>query len=100
MQFGQKATQTRAGNATSETAHAIECSNSLLRSESSSQQVVGIGLNDIMVIAMPDAVLDCSARTCAGCKKSSGTAENEKTLLKQKFSLRIIVLGDGLRAWL
>ena len=45
------------GNVTSETAHAIECSNSLLRSESSSQQVVGIGLKDIMAIAMPDAVL-------------------------------------------
>ena len=45
------------GNVTSETAHAIECSNSLLRSESSGQQVIGIGLNDIMAIAMPDAVL-------------------------------------------
>jgi mannose-1-phosphate guanylyltransferase / mannose-6-phosphate isomerase len=45
------------GNVTSETAHAIECSNSLLRSESRGQQVVGIGLNDIMAIAMPDAVL-------------------------------------------
>ena len=46
-----------AGNAISETAHAIECSNSLLRSENSGQQIVGIGLNDIMAIAMPDAVL-------------------------------------------
>ena len=45
------------GNATSDTAHAIECSNSLLRSESTCQQVVGIGLTDIMAIAMPDAVL-------------------------------------------
>ena len=45
------------GNVTSDTTHAIECSNSLLRSESSGQQVVGIGLNDIMAIAMPDAVL-------------------------------------------
>ena len=45
------------GNATSDTAHAIECSNSLLRSESTSQQVVGIGLTDMMAIAMPDAVL-------------------------------------------
>ena len=45
------------GNVTSETAHAIECSNSLLRSEGSGQHVVGIGLNDIMAIAMPDAVL-------------------------------------------
>ena len=45
------------GNVTSTTAHAIDCANSLLRSESSGQQVVGIGLNEIMVIAMSDAVL-------------------------------------------
>ena len=45
------------GNVTSETAHAIECSRSLLRSESDGQQIVGIGLNDIMAISMPDAVL-------------------------------------------
>ena len=45
------------GNVTSNTAHAVACSNSLLRSESNGQQVVGIGLNDIMAIAMPDAVL-------------------------------------------
>ena len=45
------------GNVTSETAHAIECANTLLRSETSGQQVVGIGLNDIIAIAMPDAVL-------------------------------------------
>jgi mannose-1-phosphate guanylyltransferase/mannose-6-phosphate isomerase len=52
------------GNVISATAHAIKCSNSLLRSESGSQQVVGIGLNNIMAIAMPDAVLvahkDCA----------------------------------------
>ncbi len=47
----------RSGNVTSETAHVIECSNSLLRSESSGQQVVGIGLDNIMAIAMSDAVL-------------------------------------------
>ena len=45
------------GNVTSETAHSIECSNSLLRSENHGQQVVGIGLDNIMAIAMPDAVL-------------------------------------------
>lgn len=47
----------KSGNVTSETAHAIECSNSLLRSDSSNQHIVGIGLNDIMAIAMSDAVL-------------------------------------------
>ena len=45
------------GNVTSATAHAIECSNSLLRSENIGQQLVGIGLNDMVAIAMPDAVL-------------------------------------------
>jgi mannose-1-phosphate guanylyltransferase/mannose-6-phosphate isomerase len=47
----------QSGNVTSEAAHAVDCSNSLLRSESGTQQLVGIGLNDIMAIAMPDAVL-------------------------------------------
>ena len=45
------------GNVISETAHVIECSNSLVRSESGSQQIVGIGLNDFIAIAMTDAVL-------------------------------------------
>jgi len=49
--------QDTSGNVVSETAHTIDCTNSLLRSESSTQQVVGIGLDSIMAIAMPDAVL-------------------------------------------
>lgn len=52
------------GNVTSDTAHAIDCTNSLLRSESNNQQVVGLGLDNIMVISMHDAVLvankDCA----------------------------------------
>jgi len=36
---------------------AIDCENSLLRSEAESQQLVGLGLKDIVAIAMPDAVL-------------------------------------------
>ena len=58
------------GNVTSDTAHAIECSNSLLRSEDSGQQVVGIGLNDIMAIAMPDAVLVASKERAQDVKKA------------------------------
>ena len=38
-------------------AHAFNCNNSLLRSENKNQVVVGIGLEDIIIIAMPDAVL-------------------------------------------
>ncbi|KJZ19257.1 mannose-1-phosphate guanylyltransferase/mannose-6-phosphate isomerase [Loktanella sp. S4079] len=35
----------------------IDCSNTLLRSESDTQAIVGIGLSDIVAVAMPDAVL-------------------------------------------
>jgi len=45
------------GNVMTGAAHALDCNNSLLRSESETQQLVGIGLDDIMAIAMPDAVL-------------------------------------------
>ena len=45
------------GNAVSDAAHAIECENSLLRSENHLQQLVGLGLENIIAIAMPDAVL-------------------------------------------
>lgn len=38
-------------------ATAIECTNTLLRSEVAEQVVVGIGLDNIVAIAMPDAVL-------------------------------------------
>ncbi len=41
----------------SQNAHAIDCRNSLLRSESSVQEIVGLGLDDIIAVAMPDAVL-------------------------------------------
>lgn len=36
---------------------AIDCENSLIRSESDTLQVVGLGLKDTLVVAMPDAVL-------------------------------------------
>ncbi len=36
---------------------ALDCSNTLLRSEVTGQAIVGIGLEDIVAVAMPDAVL-------------------------------------------
>lgn len=45
------------GVALSSNAHAIDCENSLLRSESGALELVGLGLKDIIVVAMPDAVL-------------------------------------------
>ena len=80
------------GNVTSETAHAIECSNSLLRSESSGQQVVGIGLNDIMAIAMPDAVLVAPKDRAQDIKKAV-------ELLKAKDIAQAEIFPKDHRPW-
>ncbi|EYD75073.1 Mannose-1-phosphate guanylyltransferase (GDP) [Rubellimicrobium mesophilum DSM 19309] len=45
------------GTAASGAATAIDCQGTLLRSEAPGQRVVGIGLTDIVAVAMPDAVL-------------------------------------------
>ena len=49
-------TNTR-GVATSNNTHEINCTNTLLRSENETLELVGIGLKDIIAVAMPDAVL-------------------------------------------
>ncbi|WP_071674286.1 mannose-1-phosphate guanylyltransferase/mannose-6-phosphate isomerase [Nioella nitratireducens] len=49
------------GVAVSGPATAIDCKNSLLRSENPDQELVGLGLNGIVAIAMPDAVLVADA---------------------------------------
>ena len=80
------------GNVTTETAHAIECSNSLLRSESKSQQVVGIGLDDIMAIAMPDAVLVAPKDRAQDVKKAV-------ELLKAKDIAQAEIFPKDHRPW-
>lgn len=46
-----------AGNSLSQHATAIDCKDTLLRSEVAGLELVGIGLEDMIAIAMPDAVL-------------------------------------------
>lgn len=58
------------GVVTSELATAIDCKNSLLRSEGAAQEVVGIGLDNIMVVAMPDAVLVADMSKAQDVKKA------------------------------
>lgn len=48
----------------------IDCENSMLRSESDGQQVVGIGLKDVLVVAMPDAVLVADASRAQDVKQA------------------------------
>ena len=45
------------GLATAGPATAIECTDTILRAEAEGQALVGIGLSDIIAVAMPDAVL-------------------------------------------
>lgn len=45
------------GVAVSSNAHAIDCKNTLLRSEDDRLEIVGLGLENVLAIAMPDAVL-------------------------------------------
>ena len=80
------------GNVISENAHAIECSNSLLRSESSSQQLVGIGLRDIMAIAMPDAVL-------VAHKDQSQDVRRAVAILKDKNIAQAEIFPKDYRPW-
>lgn len=45
------------GVAVSKHAHAIDCEDTLLRSETDTLEIVGVGLKGILAVAMPDAVL-------------------------------------------
>ena len=53
----QQSSPDAAGNVVSDHAVSIDCTNTLLRSESARVEVVGIGLDDIVVVATSDAVL-------------------------------------------
>ncbi len=53
----QHAVKDNAGVAVQGTAHAVDCRDTLLRSENGAVQLVGLGLDNIVAVAMPDAVL-------------------------------------------
>ena len=59
----------QSGTVLSETAHAFNCSNTLLRSECVDQHIVGLGLENIIAIAMPDAVLVAEKNQVQDVKK-------------------------------
>lgn len=57
------------GIVTSDHATAIDCQNVLLRSENSNQELIGLGLSNIIAIAMPDAVLVMDKNKAQDTKK-------------------------------
>ncbi len=80
------------GNVCSPGASAIDCRNSLLRSESDGLELVGIGLDDIVAVAMPDAVLVA--------RKSDGQRVKEAVqLLKAKEARQAVEFPRDHRPW-
>ena len=81
----------------------IGCKNSLLRSEKKSQKLVGIGLENIVAIAMPDAVLVASKDRVQDVK--CAMEELKKNDVSQAFSFsrdnrpwgwfETLILGEG-----
>ena len=80
------------GVVTSENATAINCQNVLLRSENKSQQIVGLGLSDIVAVAMPDAVLVIHKNEAQNVKKIVN-------LLNEKDIPQAEVLPKDYRPW-
>lgn len=73
-------------------ASAIDCSNSLLRSESEGLQLVGIGLDNIMAVAMNDAVLIADMGRAQDVKEAV-------SLLKVKAAKQAVQFPKDHRPW-
>ncbi|NKB54538.1 MAG: mannose-1-phosphate guanylyltransferase/mannose-6-phosphate isomerase [Rhizobiaceae bacterium] len=74
-----------AGVATFGQATAIDCSDTLLRSEDDGLQVVGLGLKNIVAIAMPDAVLVADAARAQDVKKVVDTLKIKNIRQAESF---------------
>ncbi|MFG6500832.1 mannose-1-phosphate guanylyltransferase/mannose-6-phosphate isomerase [Sulfitobacter sp. 1A15106] len=81
-----------AGVVVSESATAIDCENTLLRAEEPQQQLVGIGLSDIIAVAMPDAVLVAHKDRAQDVKKAVAA-------LKAKGAVQAETLPRDYRPW-
>ncbi|MCA0044106.1 mannose-1-phosphate guanylyltransferase/mannose-6-phosphate isomerase [Celeribacter litoreus] len=66
-------------------ATAIECENSLLRSDSENLEIVGIGLRNVMAIAMSDAVLVADMSRAQDVKKAVSVLRTKGAEQAQKF---------------
>jgi len=81
-----------AGNVTSERAMAIDCHDTLLRSETGGVELVGIGLDDIVVVAMNDAVL-------VARKSDSQRVKEAVTILQAQATKQARDFTGDVRPW-
>jgi mannose-1-phosphate guanylyltransferase/mannose-6-phosphate isomerase len=82
----QESKQDDNGVALSQNAHAIECKNTLLRSDSKNQEIVGLGLEDIVAISMPDAVLVANKNKSQDVKKVVEYLKSQNISQSEEFS--------------
>lgn len=73
------------GVATSGPVTALDCENTLLRAEDSDQPVVGIGLKDTIVVAMPDAVLVADASRAQEVKNAVSALKAQSAKQAEQF---------------
>ena len=73
------------GVALSGAATAIDCDDSLLRSEDEGLEVVGIGLKNIITVAMPDAVLVADASRAQDVKKAVAALKEKQAKQAESF---------------
>ena len=66
-------------------ATAIECSNTLLRAENGDVELVGIGLDNIVAVAMPDAVLVADMSRSQDVKKAVQALKEKRALQAEQF---------------
>ncbi|MDE4193124.1 mannose-1-phosphate guanylyltransferase/mannose-6-phosphate isomerase [Phaeobacter gallaeciensis] len=75
------------GVVTSGAATAIDCENSLIRSEDDALEVVGIGLKDVITVAMPDAVLVADASRAQDVKLAVAALKEKSAKQATEFPM-------------
>ncbi|MDE4063058.1 MAG: mannose-1-phosphate guanylyltransferase/mannose-6-phosphate isomerase [Pseudophaeobacter sp. bin_em_oilr2.035] len=75
------------GVVTSGAATAIDCDNSLIRSEDDALEVVGIGLRDVITVAMPDAVLVADASRAQDVKLAVAALKEKSAKQATEFPM-------------
>ena len=73
------------GVSTSSNAYAFDCKNTLLRSESTKQVIVGLDLNEILAISTPDAVLIAHKDKAQDIKKVLKSLKKENAYQTDTF---------------
>ncbi|WP_319533077.1 mannose-1-phosphate guanylyltransferase/mannose-6-phosphate isomerase [uncultured Cohaesibacter sp.] len=75
------------GVATSGPVTAIECRNTLLRSEDETLELVGIGLENLVAIAMPDAVLVANTNRAQDVRRAVDALKAKRAEQAEDFAL-------------